>query len=77
MKNPWKDIPLADYEGHMAKVAQAQLLAEVFGEVLKEYSPQSIGVIGCAGGMDSKGSTLRLHPESSASPSVAGACERG
>jgi len=50
MKNPWKDIPLADYEGHMAKVAQAQLLAEVFGEVLKEYSRQSIGVIGCAGG---------------------------
>lgn len=50
MRNPWKDIPLADYEGHMAQVAQAQLLADVFGEVLKEYSPRSIGVIGCAGG---------------------------
>jgi hypothetical protein len=34
----------------LAHVAQAQLLTEVFGEVLKEYSPRSIGVIGCAGG---------------------------
>ena len=39
MRNPWKDIPLADYEGHMVQVAQAQLLTDVFGEVLEEYSP--------------------------------------
>jgi SAM-dependent methyltransferase len=43
-------VPLADYEGHMAQVGQAQLLADVFGHVLKAYSPRSIGVIGCAGG---------------------------
>ena len=50
MSNPWKVIPLADYEGHMSQVTQAQLLTDVFGEVLKEYSPRSIAVIGCAGG---------------------------
>jgi len=52
MRNPWLDIPLADYEDHMAlaEVAQAQLLAGFFGEALREYSPQSVAVIGCAGG---------------------------
>jgi len=50
MRNPWKDIPLVDYEGHMAQVAQAQLLTDVLAEVLREYSPRSIAVVGCAGG---------------------------
>jgi ubiquinone/menaquinone biosynthesis C-methylase UbiE len=52
MINPWFDIPLAEYEGHMAlpQVAQAQLLADVFEGMLKEYRPQSLAVLGCAGG---------------------------
>jgi hypothetical protein len=52
MRNPWLDIPLADYEAHMAlpHVAQSGLLAELFGLVLKMYSPESVAVLGCAGG---------------------------
>jgi SAM-dependent methyltransferase len=52
MKNPWLDIPLADYEGHMAlpHVAQACLLSDVFADALKNYSPESVAVLGCAGG---------------------------
>ncbi len=52
MRNPWLDIPLADYEGHMAlpQVAQAQLLSDIFAEALTEFMPQSVAVLGCAGG---------------------------
>jgi len=52
MKNPWLDIPLADYEGHMAmpNVGQAQLLADVFASALSKYKPRSVAVLGCAGG---------------------------
>ena len=52
MKNPWLDIPLSDYEGHMAlpHIVQAQLLSDVFAGALKEFSPQSVAVLGCAGG---------------------------
>jgi SAM-dependent methyltransferase len=52
MKNPWLDIPLSDYEGHMSLpgVAQAQLLADVFAEQLELHEPRSLAVLGCAGG---------------------------
>jgi SAM-dependent methyltransferase len=52
MNNPWLDIPLADYEGHMAlpSVGQAQLLSDIFASVLSKYEPRSVAVIGCAGG---------------------------
>ena len=52
MSNPWLDIPLADYEGHMSlpEVGQAHLLAEVFDRAVKRWSPASIAMIGCAGG---------------------------
>jgi hypothetical protein len=52
MRNPWLDIPLADYEGHMAspEVAQAQMIADVFAELLQSQRPGSLAVIGCAGG---------------------------
>lgn len=52
MKNPWLDIPLADYEAHMAlpQVGQAQLLSDVFASVLHTYAPRSVAVLGCAGG---------------------------
>ena len=52
MSNPWLDIPLADYEGHMAlpTIGQAQLLSEVFATALRQYAPRSVAVLGCAGG---------------------------
>lgn len=50
MRNPWLDIPLDDYEAHMALVAQAQLLAGVLAERLGPPAPASVAVIGCAGG---------------------------
>ena len=52
MRSPWLDIPLADYEGHMAlpAIAQAQMLAEEFSRLLLQLAPRSAAVIGCAGG---------------------------
>jgi trans-aconitate methyltransferase len=52
MRNPWLDISLEDYESHMAlpQVAQAGVLADFFGLVLKRHSPESVAVLGCAGG---------------------------
>jgi ubiquinone/menaquinone biosynthesis C-methylase UbiE len=52
MGNPWLDIPLAEYEGHMSlpEIGQAPLLAEVFDRAVKRWSPVSIALIGCAGG---------------------------
>jgi SAM-dependent methyltransferase len=52
MKNPWLDIALSDYEGHMAapEVAQAQLLADVFAEQLESHRPRSLAMLGCTGG---------------------------
>ncbi len=52
MRSPWLDIPLAEYEGHMSlpAVGQAEMLAAQFAELLVEYSPPSVAVIGCAGG---------------------------
>lgn len=52
MRNPWLDIPLADYEDHMAlpNVGQAQLLSDVFASALSKYEPRSVAVLGCAGG---------------------------
>jgi SAM-dependent methyltransferase len=51
-KNPWLDIPLADYEGHMAMpmVAQAQMLSDIFADALDKYKPGSVAILGCAGG---------------------------
>jgi hypothetical protein len=52
MRSPWLDIALADYEGHMGlpEVAQAELLADVFGALLVEHAPRSVAILGCAGG---------------------------
>jgi ubiquinone/menaquinone biosynthesis C-methylase UbiE len=51
-RNPWLDIPLEDYEGHMSlpEIAQAQLLSDVFAGVLERFKPRSLAVLGCAGG---------------------------
>jgi SAM-dependent methyltransferase len=52
MTNPWLQIPLGDYETHMAlpAVRQAQLLSAIFGRALDLYAPRSIALLGCAGG---------------------------
>ncbi len=52
MRSPWLDIPLADYEGHMALpgIGQADMLATHFAVLLAEWVPSSAAVIGCAGG---------------------------
>jgi SAM-dependent methyltransferase len=52
MSSPWLDIPLADYEGHMALpgIGQAEMLAAQFAGLLDKWSPTSAAVIGCAGG---------------------------
>ncbi|ACD91271.1 Methyltransferase type 11 [Chlorobium limicola DSM 245] len=52
MRNPWLDIPLADYESHMSMPAidQADMLAAQFSDALLRFSPEAVAVIGCAGG---------------------------
>jgi hypothetical protein len=52
MRNPWLDIPLDDYEGHMAlpSIGQSKMLADQFEKLITLYSPTSVAIIGCAGG---------------------------
>lgn len=52
MTNPWLAIPLADYEGHMAlpAVGQAEMVANEFEALLKSHAPQTVALVGCAGG---------------------------
>jgi threonine dehydrogenase-like Zn-dependent dehydrogenase len=50
--NPWLNIPLADYEGHMssAEVRQLDALSELFAAALERCRPASVAVLGVAGG---------------------------
>ena len=52
MVNPWLEIPLADYEGHMAspEIDQAGMLADELERLVQLVSPKSVAVVGCAGG---------------------------
>jgi len=52
MRNSWLDIPLHDYEGHMnsANVAQLAALADLFEEALTFCRPESVAILGIAGG---------------------------
>jgi Methyltransferase domain len=52
MPSPWLEVPLADYEGHMQapQVAQLQALADLFQEALAAAQPESVAIIGIAGG---------------------------
>ncbi|HMW16833.1 MAG TPA: class I SAM-dependent methyltransferase [Accumulibacter sp.] len=52
MSNPWLKIPLSDYESHISlpTIAQAEMFAFEFSEALRRFSPESVAVIGCAGG---------------------------
>ena len=52
MRNPWLDIRLEDYEGHMSlpSIGQAQMLSDQFQRLIERVSPASVAIVGCAGG---------------------------
>jgi len=52
MRHPWLEIPIDDYEAHMAlpSVGQAQLLGAALQRTVKEFQPRSLAVLGVAGG---------------------------
>ena len=52
MANPRLEVPLADYENHMnsAGVEQSAALSELFADALAYCLPESVAVIGIAGG---------------------------
>lgn len=52
MPSPWLDIPLEDYEAHMAlpAIGQAQLLGDTLQGLIGRHAPRSVAVLGCAGG---------------------------
>src|SRR5690242_11821636 len=62
--NPWLDIPLSDYEGHMSMpaIGQATMLAEQLVTLVARFHPSDVAVVGCAGGngFDRLGSLERL-----------------
>jgi len=52
MRHPWLEIPIADYEAHMAlpSVGQAQLLGTALQRTITQFQPCSLAVLGVAGG---------------------------
>ena len=52
MSNPWLHIPLSDYESHMRdpNVAQLDALAGLFEQSLTVCRPDSLAILGIAGG---------------------------
>ena len=52
MPNAWLEIPLDDYEAHMRSEAVQQLdaLSELFRQVLQFCKPESVAILGIAGG---------------------------
>ena len=52
MANPWLSIPLQDYEGHMGRdnAQQLSVLSELFKRALDICTPDSVAVLGIAGG---------------------------
>jgi SAM-dependent methyltransferase len=50
--NPWLNVPLSDYEGHMLQpeVGQLGVLADLFEEALVRCRPESVAILGVAGG---------------------------
>lgn len=52
MKNPWEEIPLEDYEGHMSldSVRQLQALNEIMRGQLDAYPVSRVMILGVAGG---------------------------
>jgi hypothetical protein len=52
MAQPWLEVTLEDYEGHMGAAGVGQLgpLGELFAEALAFCTPQSVAIVGIAGG---------------------------
>jgi SAM-dependent methyltransferase len=52
MRNNWLDIPLADYEAHMAlpAIGPSQLIADELDILVRTHAPSSVAILGCAGG---------------------------
>jgi hypothetical protein len=52
MRHPWLEIPIGDYESHMAlpSVGQAQLLCTALQRTVTRFQPRSLAVFGVAGG---------------------------
>lgn len=52
MANPWLDVPLSEYEGHMEspEVRQLNALSELFAEAMGQCRPSSVAILGIAGG---------------------------
>lgn len=52
MEQPWLQVTLRDYEGHMGAAGVDQLapLADLFAEALAFCQPRSVAVVGVAGG---------------------------
>ena len=52
MKNPWKDVALADYENHMKldSVMQLQAMNEMMKNQFDSYPISSVMILGIAGG---------------------------
>lgn len=52
MPNPWLAVALEDYEGHMGSdnVQQLKALSDLFGRALDLCVPESVAVLGVAGG---------------------------
>lgn len=51
-RNPWLDIPVSDYEGHMNSpgVAQLPVLSRLLGEAVAKCRPRNLLLLGCASG---------------------------
>jgi SAM-dependent methyltransferase len=52
MRNPWLDIPEADYVGHMSSpmVNQRPALGRLLRDALESVRPQTVLVLGCSSG---------------------------
>jgi hypothetical protein len=52
MTSPWLSVPLQDYEAHMSSdgVQQLRALADLFKHSLQRSMPESLAVLGIAGG---------------------------
>jgi SAM-dependent methyltransferase len=52
MRNPWLDIPAADYVGHMSspEVDQLSVLSRLLREALERFRPRELLLLGCSTG---------------------------
>jgi len=52
MDNPWKHIPLSDYERHMSdpSVGQSVVLQKIFRDQISAYQPASVTIFGIGAG---------------------------